>query len=58
MLGSEFGIIYHMVQIVVHKIQLHQESFLHHCMLRILWTEKISNSQSQRKSTLTIHWKD
>ena len=29
-----------------------------HCMLRVLWTEKISNSQSQRKSTLTIHWKD
>ena len=43
MLGSEFGIIYHVVQIVIHKIQLHQESFLHHCILRVLWTERISN---------------
>ena len=39
----EFGIIYHMVQIVVHKIELHQESFLHHCILRVLWTAKMSD---------------
>ena len=32
-----------MVQIVVHKIELHQESFLHHCILRVLWTAKMSD---------------